>query len=156
MKAARLGLPKPEIKESTIQKLSDAGKNWSKESRNCHSELVSKTVKEKVANGTWHTSLAKNMHYEYKGEDLHGKWEFKYAIYLDENNIRWKRNKEKFKYVFENKQRYYTPDFYLSETDTYVEIKGYETDKDKAKWSCFPKKLLIIKAVDLKKLGIKI
>ena len=32
-----------------------------------------------------------------------------------------------------------------SSSDPYVEVKGYETDRDKAKWNQFPKKLLIIK-----------
>ena len=156
LKAERLGLPKPKISESTRQKLILANKNRSKELRKKHSEVVSKTIREKVINGTWHVSLAKNLHFEYKGEDLHGKWELKYAIYLDKNNIQWKRNKERFKYIFENKERYYIPDFYLPDTDTYVEIKGFETNKDKAKWFYFPKKLLIIKSNDLKKLGIEI
>ena len=35
-----------------------------------------------------------------------------------------------------------------------VEIKGYETDKDKAKWSQFTLKLKILKGRELKELGI--
>ena len=37
-----------------------------------------------------------------------------------------------------NSQRYYTPDFYLPDEDIYIEIKGYKTIKDEAKWSQFP------------------
>ena len=59
---------------------------------------ISETIQKKVAEGTWHTSLAKNMHYNYNGIDLHGTWELKYAQYLDKNNIKWIRCKEQFDY----------------------------------------------------------
>jgi PAB1-binding protein PBP1 len=50
------------------------------------------------------------------------------------------------------KNRKYTPDFYLTESDEYIEIKGYKTEKDKAKWSQFPKnkKLIVLTASELK------
>ena len=41
----------------------------------------------------------------------------------------WMRmNKKQFDYVFENKDRKYTPDFYLPGTNEYVEIKGYKNN----------------------------
>lgn len=52
-------------------------------------------------------------------------------------------------YEFNNNTSYYTPDFYLIDIDLYIEIKGYETDKDRAKWSCFPLKLRVIKGAEL-------
>jgi hypothetical protein len=50
----------------------------------------------------------------------------------------------------------YTPDFYLNAIDTYIEIKGYETDKDRAKWSQIPVdiKFQVLKEKDLKSLNI--
>lgn len=115
---------------------------------------TSETVKQKVADGTWHYSFSKVRTHEYKGVRLHGKWELQYAKWLDKNNINWRRPKEKFAYVFENKERYYTPDFYLVDTNEYIEIKGYETDKDRAKWKDFPFKLTIIKGKELREKGI--
>jgi hypothetical protein len=117
---------------------------------------VSKTVQLKVRNGTWHTSLAKSMHIEYNGVDLHGSWELAFAKYLDINHIKWVRNKKAFDYVFEGKNRKYTPDFYLIDTDEYIEIKGYKTAKDIAKWNQFPKhsKLKVLMQRDLEKLCI--
>ena len=96
------------------------------------------------------------MHYNYKGNDLHGTWELRYAIYLDNNNIRWKRPKDRFLYNYKNKNHYYTPDFYLIDSNEYIEIKGYSNDKDYAKWKQFPKnkKLVILKYEDLLKLGV--
>lgn len=118
------------------------------------SQNVSKTVSQKVKDGDWHFSLARNMHHQYNGADLHGTWEVLYAKFLDENGINWKRCNERFPYTFNDKVRYYTPDFYLPLTDEYVEIKGHETEKDRIKWSQFPEKLIVLKEKDLKSLGI--
>ena len=123
-----------------------------------HSEArkrkISETVQSKVRNGTWHTSLAKRMHYTYKGVDLHGKWELKYAQWLDNREIKWIRCKQTFEYIIENKAHRYMPDFYLPETDEYIEIKGYKTNKDIAKWSQFPHKLTVLMRSELRKIGI--
>lgn len=114
----------------------------------------SETVRRKVKEGTWHYSFSKTRIHEYKGVKLHGKWELQYAKWLDNNNIKWRRPNEKFVYIFENKERFYTPDFYLIETNEYVEIKGYETEKDRSKWRDFPLKLKVIKGKGLFEMGI--
>jgi predicted nuclease of restriction endonuclease-like RecB superfamily len=41
--------------------------------------------------------------------------------------------------------RTYFPDFYIESLDLYVEIKGYETERDRAKWFQFPHKLVVLK-----------
>lgn len=117
---------------------------------------ISNTCLIKSARGQWHKSLAKKMHREYNGVDLDGSWELKYAQYLDLHNIRWRRCTNRFLYLFKNKWHYYTPDFYLIDTDTYVEIKGYAVDKDFAKWSYFPKDktLLVLQCDDLKSMNV--
>ena len=96
------------------------------------------------------------MHHNYNGVDLHGSWELKYAKHLDSNNILWERCNTVFKYVFEGKERQYKPDFFLPDTNEYVEIKGYVTPKDQAKWEQFPKDitLKVLMKQDLKKLNI--
>lgn len=126
------------------------GRKSSKNTR----DLISKTINEKIKNGTWHLSFSHSRIYKYNGINLHGKWELEYAKYLDESNIKWRRPTEKFEYYFENKKRYYTPDFYLINENIYIEIKGYETDKDRAKWKSFPLNLKIIKGKDLYKIGL--
>lgn len=62
------------------------------------------------------------------------------------NNIKWQRNKDSFAYTFQGKERRYTPDFYLIDDDVYIEIKGYKTEKDDAKWTQFPphRKLVVL------------
>jgi hypothetical protein len=157
-KAKRLGLPKPEMSEVARKKLSNNIKKRSKEWNKKNGVKISITVNQKVKNGEWHTSLAKHMHIDYNGIDLHGTWEFKYVQYLDANQIKWIRCKENFEYTYENKVRKYTPDFYLPETDTYIEIKCYKTNKDVAKWSQFPlyRKLKILMKKELNELGINV
>jgi len=115
---------------------------------------ISDTINEKIKNNNWHNSFSKARTYDYKGIKFHGSWEVNYAKYLDKNNIKWRRPNEQFEYVFENKKRKYTPDFYLIEEGTYIEIKGHKTKKDEAKWNQFPMKLKILRGIDLFKIGI--
>lgn len=66
--------------------------------------------------------------YEYLLSSL----EFKYYEYLTENNIKWKKPKP-LKYELCGKSRLYFPDFYLTDNDDYIEIKGYMWKGDKEK-----------------------
>ena len=60
-------------------------------------------------------------------------YELEYVKWLDLNNINWNQNSNKFPYIYMEKRRYYYPDFYLADSDEYIEIKGYKTEKDIAK-----------------------
>lgn len=80
---------------------------------------------------------------------LQGTWEHKYAMWLDENKINWSKDITPFPYEFNGRKCKYFPDFHLVDENRYVEIKGYETDRDRAKWSQFPEKLLVLKRKDL-------
>jgi len=117
-------------------------------------QKISEGVQKKVEEGTWHFSFSKTRTHEYRGEKMYGKWELQYAQWLDNKEIEWRRPKERFPYVFQEKTRYYTPDFYLTSTGEYIEIKGYETEKDRAKWENFPLKLKVLKGIDLYELGV--
>lgn len=155
-KAAKLGLPKPVVSDETREKISSANKSRSKELTQSIGEKSSKTILEKAKNGEWHVSLAKNMHYNYQGVDLHGTWELRLAMYMDDNKITWWRCDDIFEYEFDGRTLSYQPDFYLPKFDLYIEVKGYATEKDFAKWNQFPKdrKLVVLKEYDLKDLGI--
>lgn len=83
---------------------------------------------------------------------LDGGWELLVAQYLDSINVQWERNKKRFKYFFEGKERFYTPDFYVSEWNSYIEVKGYETDLDKCKWDQFTEILLVWKKEKIKEI----
>ena len=73
--------------------------------------------------------------FEYKGAQLQGTWELRFAKLCDKKNIEWKKNQ---KYIYEyntsdEQKHYYRPDFYLPEIDVWIEIKGYWWGKDKEK-----------------------
>lgn len=117
-------------------------------------ENITSTITQKIKNGTWHLSYSKAKIVMYNGTKLHGTWEVGYAKYLDAQGLSWRRPNEKFEYMFEGKVRHYTPDFYVDELQSYVEIKGYATAKDEAKWSQFTEKLLVLRGENLVELGI--
>lgn len=119
-----------------------------------HKKKTKETINKKIKDGTWHNSFSKSRTHEYKGIKFHGTWELNYAKWLDTNGKKWRRVSESFEYIFGNKKRRYTPDFYLFDEKCYIEIKGYETEKDRSKWEQFPFKLKILKGNYLKDLGI--
>lgn len=139
-------------RESWTKKIADSrkGTHLSEDQK----QKLSETVRKKVREGTWHLSFSRSRTHEYKGIKFHGMWEVRYAMYLDEQCIPWRRPNEKFAYSFEGRNSCYTPDFYLIDEGTYIEIKGYKTPKDEAKWSQFPLKLKILRGIDLIELGI--
>lgn len=118
--------------------------------------IISSSVNRKIVAGTWHNSFARARRQTYKNESFDGTWEVKLATWFDANSITWQRNKESFPYSFEGKQRRYTPDFFLPNIDCYVEVKGWKTSKDEAKWYHFPKKLVVLSGSDLQLLGLDI
>lgn len=123
-------------------------------SRSDVKQKIANTIRNNVKNGNWHLSFSKSRTFKYKEISFHGLWEIEYAKWLDQNLIKWRRPTEKFEYEFEGKHRFYTPDFYLIDDKKYVEIKGYPTDKDFAKWQQFPLDLEIINGFDLFSIGI--
>ena len=100
------------------------------------------------AKGCWYQSPIAGKVY------LDSSWELKYAEWLDSQGINWKRNIMKFPYQYEDKVHYYIPDFYLLDAKQYIQIKGYKTEKDLAKWQFFPHKLTVLMKSELKMLQI--
>lgn len=91
----------------------------------------------------------------YKNIYMRSSYEIAYAKYLDKNNIKWLYESKTFN--LENCT--YTPDFYLSKLDKYVEIKGWWRDKAKTKFNSFKKqypkiKIDLLMKPELKELGV--
>jgi hypothetical protein len=81
---------------------------------------------------------------------LDGTWELAVAKWLDTNEYNWKRNTKRFQYInLKGKISFYTPDFWVDEFNSYLEIKGYETAIDRCKWSQFTAPLIIWKKKEL-------
>ena len=78
------------------------------------------------------------------GVKLQGQWEVDFYNWAKAHNLNPERPEISFKYVW-NGERWYHPDFYIPNLDLFVEVKGYETDRDRAKWTQFTKKLCIVK-----------
>lgn len=85
------------------------------------------------------------------GIKLIGQWEVDFYLWAKGQGLKPKRPTEAFKYEW-NGSRWYHPDFYIESLDLYIEVKGYETDRDRAKWLHFPKKLRIIKKEEIKQI----
>lgn len=76
---------------------------------------------------------------------LDGRWEVKVAEFFDKSGLNWERNRKRFKYIKPNgKESTYQPDFFIKDWNCYIEVKGYETELDRAKWSQFKDNLKII------------
>lgn len=73
---------------------------------------------------------------KYKKIKMHNKWEVIYAKYLDKQGIEWQYEPK----TFDLGKTTYTPDFYLPETDEWVEIKDYWRIDIKKKFDLFKKK----------------
>ena len=84
----------------------------------------------------------------YNNIKFHGSWELKFYQWCESNNVNCIRNSTGFKYNWFGERTYF-PDFYLPDYDTYVEVKGYKTERDDAKWSQFPNKLLTVVKKDM-------
>lgn len=141
-------------RDVTIAKIAakNSGITWNNEQRS----RLKRRIEEKIQDGTWHNSFSKRRIHEYRGEKLDGTWELKLAMWFDEHGITWERNKRRFPYHFDGKDRWYTPDFYIPAADCYVEVKGWRVPKDEAKWKQFPHTLLTLSGADLHRLGIDV
>lgn len=86
----------------------------------------------------------------YKGTILKGSWEVLVAIWLDDHNIKWEYETKCFDYEWNGKRIYY-PDFYLPELDLFIEVKGYETERDHHKWKSVSN-LIVLKHKEIEKI----
>jgi len=126
-------------------------KPWSADRRKKHSIAMSKAVSEHPDAYT-SSNRGRVKQTEYRGIKFHGTWEVMFAEWCDLNKIIWERNTKYFIYSW-NGERKYFPDFYLPEKDIYIEVKGYTTDRDLAKWRDFPKKLVVIDKSSISLIG---
>jgi len=72
---------------------------------------------------------------KYKNIWMRSGWEVKYAKWLDKRRIKWQYEPK----AFDLGKTTYTPDFYLPESNIYIEIKGWWRDDAKSKFELFKK-----------------
>jgi hypothetical protein len=71
--------------------------------------------------------------FKVNGIKVQGTWERDFALQLTKLKIVWSRPSKAVTYLQDGKLKHYTPDFYLKDFDTFVEIKGYWWPGCKAK-----------------------
>lgn len=94
--------------------------------------------------------------------EMKSSYEVAYALFLDENNVEWEYEPCSFDlgFVGGRKRRWsYTPDFYLSESKEYIDVKGYQYENQRQRIELFKGKypglrFKIVSEADLQNLGI--
>lgn len=154
-KAKETGIPYV-MTDKTRKKLSESVsrsnlKRWSnEENRKKHSVAMKKAV-ERNPDSYTSSNRGRTKQILFDGIKFQGKWELKFYIFCKTNNIYIVRSNEWFEYEWNGTRKYF-PDFYLPDLQMYVEVKGYETERDKAKWQSFPNKLLVVRKEDIAKI----
>lgn len=143
-----------EVSSETKEKLSKIwkGKDLPEEMKIKISNGMQKAVKEHPESYFGINTNTRVKKYLYNGVWLDGNWEVIFAKYLDSQNIKWNRPKQGFKYIWNNGNHIYYPDFYLIDYDLYIEIKGQETERDHIKWKSVSN-LLVIRWDEIKKIN---
>lgn len=151
-KAIKLGLPKPIFSVEILEKLKENGRNkvWDDAEREKHSLAMKRAVANTPESYT-SSNRGRTKQIIYNNIKFQGNWELKFYKWCETKNIECERNSTGFSYEWNGKRTYY-PDFYLPIYKIYVEVKGYKTDKDNAKWNQFPHKLLIIEKQSIYKI----
>lgn len=85
----------------------------------------------------------------YKGVWCDSSWELAYLIYVKDFGFNIIRNKTGFRYMWENSEHTYFPDFYNIDSDTYIEIKGFKSNRDTEKIAQFNHKLIVLEKEDM-------
>jgi hypothetical protein len=105
--------------------------------------------------------------YNYEKKDgtiakCQGTWELAYAKWLDENNIGFVSHRGRIKYSAQGVEKSYYPDFYLVESDEYIDIKNqYHFSLNSEKFDLIrcqnPKiKIKILFRKQLEEMGVKL
>jgi len=125
-------------------------KYWTTENRKKHSDLMKKVVEKNPESYSTNNVSGRAKIYEYNGIKLKGTWEVKIATLLDKYKIKWTNDIKPIPYFWNEKWHLYFPDFYLIDYDKYIEVKGYQRERDLAKWKVVDKPLIVLKQNDFK------
>lgn len=153
IKAKELGIEYVTPKE-TVDKISNSHKKiWTDDRRANWSETMKIQAQKNIENHpqsySYKNFCGRAKKSLYKEEWMHSSWELEFAKWADSNNIKWTKKVKSFEYLWNGSIRKYFPDFYLEEFDLYIEVKGYETDRDLEKWKSVSN-LEVVKEKDIK------
>jgi len=132
------------ITEETKEKLRKkmVGRKYSQERKDKISAYMKKAVEEHPESySNLNRFRAKKVMID--GVRFDSAWEIIFYDWAKNQGLNPQRCLEHFDYDWEGQRKYF-PDFYIDSLKLYVEVKGCVTDRYKAKWRSFPKKLKII------------
>ena len=140
------------VSDETRKKMSDSGKGrkLTEEQRSRISDSMKRIVREKPESYSASNVNGRVKKILYKGILLDSKWELEFAEWCDKESILWEKNTVGFEYEWNGKRIYY-PDFYLKDLKRFVEVKGYERERDPIKWKSVPD-LILVKIEEIKKI----
>ena len=112
-------------KISNSLKGKSTGKASTYEKEKLRRQKISETMKKNPLAGGYRKGSGVGKQGWYKDIYCDSSWELAFVIYYKEHNLSIQRCKEKRKYIFENKEHIYIPDFITD--DGIIEIKGYKS-----------------------------
>jgi len=138
--------------EETRKNLSEAskGKKLSQEQKRKISEYMKLAVLNHPESYT-SANRGRVKQIEVDGLKLHGSWEVLFYQWAKEAGLLPERCLKSFSYEWNGTRSYY-PDFYLPTLNLYIEVKGYETEQDRAKWNHFPERLIVLKKKEIEQI----
>ena len=151
-------LQKPEDMDAVKLKLSEAAKKYYSIPGNKEKQsiIMQKVVLDNPQSYSDNNIVGRSKHFTIDNVRYNSTWEYEVALYLTENNIKWQRkNLKPLSYEWNQKWHLYFPDFLLIDHNIYIEVKGYETEKDRAKWLHSDKHVLVIKQKEIDKIKKK-
>ena len=86
----------------------------------------------------------------YKGYWCDSSWELAWVIYNLDHNIDFKRNTEKFPYIYNDKIKHFIPDFIIN--NEFIEIKGWKNKITEEKIKQFNYPITVLYGDDLKEI----
>jgi len=162
-KARREGIV-VEVSQETRNKISEKIKKrnadgyWTNERRKKHSNAMKRAVKNNPDSYSISNVSGRTKTLIYNGFKLKGSWELEVAKWLDKQSIKWTNIIDGIEYNWNGSIHLYFPDFYLTEMNLYIEVKGYERDRDLAKWKVVPNLIVFrlkeINAIKSNNLGL--
>lgn len=101
---------------------------WTDDQKAQHSDLMKKVVIDNPESYSASNVSGRVKSYNYNGLVLKGQWELLVAKKLHSEEIKFTNKIDPIPYVWKetNKVHLYFPDFYLSDYDIFIEVKGYE------------------------------
>ncbi len=137
--------------KKTKEKLSSHMKNLysNPQNRKNQSRIMKEVVRKNPDSYSKNNVCGRNKKLMIDGVRYHSTWEYEVACYLSKNNIDWTRDIDPISYWWNDGWHLYFPDFYLPNFDIFIEVKGYQTKRDIAKWKHTTKPLLILKEKEL-------